>query len=87
MERTTRTQLHAFLLSFMGDNGERRALIENAFFSTPVINQIDWRGDAETFTTALITRLLRYGVVADERPALLVLLAHLRERVGTDRQA
>jgi hypothetical protein len=64
---------------------DRRAWLHLAL-DERVYRQINFEGPATTFTVNLINELLRYGDIAPGKPALVALLAVLREQVGIDKQ-
>jgi len=74
------------LLPYMNDGNDRRALVESALFGCRVLNQIDWNGNAYTFTVNLIRTLLNFGECAPGRPAVVLLLEALKQQVGVNKQ-
>lgn len=78
-------QLVDVVAPFMIRVDDRRAWLHLAL-DERVYRQINFEGPATTFTVNLINELLRYGDVAPGKPALVALLAVLREQVGIDKR-
>lgn len=75
------------LLPHMNDKDDRRALVESALFGCRVLHQIDWSGNAYTFTVGLVRTLLNFGECEPARPAIVILLDALKEQVGSNHHA
>lgn len=69
----------------MGDPHGRRALVNAALFGCPVLDQIDWSGAGRPFTVHLMQTLLTYGECEAGTPAIVTLLAHVRDQKGVDK--
>lgn len=83
----SRQEVSDLLLPFMGQEGERRAVLLYAFGGdSPLLNQINYSGPADTFVTTLINTLENFGESAPGKPALWALLEALRSKVGGDRK-
>ena len=74
------------LSPYLNDAHDRRALVESALFGCRVLNQIDWSGNAHTFTVNLVRTLLNFGECAPGRPAIVLVLEMLKQQVGVNKQ-
>ncbi|MBN1285898.1 MAG: caspase family protein [Anaerolineae bacterium] len=70
-----------FLTPFMGDRGSRYSILTQALIGNPVLQQINYEGDARTFVVAMLQKLQTY----DEK-AIGEVLKTLRRTVGVDKQ-
>lgn len=86
MDKALFDQLVTFLLSDMGDPDDRKALVENALYGSPVLGRINWRGAAYPFAVQLLRVLNEFGQVAAGKLAVVALLEEVRNLQGTDRQ-
>lgn len=84
LDQETFADITALLLPHMHDPAARKALVERALFGCKVLDSIDWTGNAQTFTIALIQRLDAFGECAPRRPALVMLLETFRGEVGVN---
>lgn len=80
-------QIVELLIPHMGDSEERRALVEQALYGSPVLAQIRWDGAARPFTVALVRRLIDFGEITPGKLALIALLEQVKTLVGTDQKA
>ncbi len=67
----------------MGVENERKAFITRALWESTVLQKITWSGDADTFTTNLLTTLHTY----DDTHSLTALLRELRDDVGDPKRS
>jgi hypothetical protein len=70
-----------------GDPDERRAIVENALFGSPVITQIEWTGTGNVFAANLVRVLTSYGTLPSGKPALMAIMEALKTYRGVDVQA
>jgi len=66
---------------------ERRFLIKLIFADAPSKPDIDTSGAPLEFTRRLVFRLIDYGEIEPDKPALWALLEAIRAQVGVDKQA
>lgn len=79
-------QVVNFLMPHMQDTEERRALVEQALYGSPVLSQIRWDGPAHAFTVALVRRLIDFGETAPGQSALAAVLDAIKALLGVDQQ-
>ena len=79
-------EIVAVLIPYMSDVNSRKALVTSALFDSKVLHQINFEGDATSFTAALVKKLLDFGDLNANEPAIVVLLLHVKEQVGHDKQ-
>lgn len=75
------------LMPHFSDPRGREALIRSALFGCPVLHQIRWDGPDYTFTVLLVKTLLDYGACRPGHPAIVLVLAELKQQVGFDKYA
>ncbi len=80
------SQIVDLLTPHMLDPNERQVILRPALYDTPLLNQIMFSGNANTFTVLLVTELDRYGRVTRDKTALTAVLEALQGHVGWDRQ-
>jgi hypothetical protein len=86
MNRELVKELVDFLAPFMDTPARRRGWLYPALSGSPVLNQVDWEGDARTFTINLIDTLIHHGECEPDTPALISLLDTLKAQVGLSKQ-
>ncbi len=70
-----------------GGEDQRRALLVMAFgLNHPLLSQIDYSGNASTFTVNLVARLNDFGRISADKTALWAVLEAVFDRVGYDKQ-
>ncbi len=85
MDKALFDRIVDFLQPLLQDPDDRRALVESALYGNPVLNQINWRGAAQPFTSQLVRTLDAYGDLVKGQPAAAALLQGLI--LGVDKQA
>lgn len=70
------------VLPHMSGNDDRQALLNSALFGCPVLNQINWSGNAYTFTVNMVRTLLTFGECTPGQSAVVLLLETLKQQVG-----
>ena len=73
------------LPQFEGESS-RKALLITAGLNN-IIASIELRGSADEFVPLLVRRLEAFGALADDEPALVVLLRSLAEKLGQEKKA
>lgn len=81
-----REKIIELILPYVATREERRALVESALHGLPVLEQINWSGNAQTFAHQLVRVLTRYGTAPDGEKAPVKLLRALKAQTGTDKQ-
>ena len=76
-----------FITPFMQTESQRQALVAMTFQGNPLLNRVNWTGNARTFTVQLVQLLVDFGDLQAGQPAIVALLTELRNEVGTDKQA
>lgn len=71
---------------FGGDDQRRALLISALGLGHPLLSQIDYTGNANTFTVNLVSRLNDYGQIAPGQTALWAVLEEVSRNVGYDKQ-
>lgn len=79
-------QIVAVLLPEMDDPKERRELIQKVLAGSSVIQKLNWKGNASTFTRRLVQVLDEYGNLANGQSAIAAILLAIQQRTGTNRQ-
>ena len=83
LDRHTFQRIVSLARPYMTED-KRSAIINAAFFSSPLLHQISLSGDANTFTIQLVSHLANYGEIEHGLPAICALLLELRQGVGYD---
>jgi len=86
LDRELLKQIANILSSHLGDETQRRAVLEAALFQSPMLDYIEWRGASYPFALRLTRLLIRLEDGKREEPELVTLLREIRELVGYDRQ-
>jgi hypothetical protein len=74
------------LTPHMQNEGMRQAILQPALYDTPLLNQIVFSGDANTFTVMLVRKLDTFGRVTKDKTAVTAVLEALQGHVGWDQQ-
>lgn len=86
LNRATLEKLTALLISEFSTIDQRRALVESALFGSPILVQIDFNGSHSVFTTHLISKLLQFGDIEPNKPAIIAVLLELRNYVDINKR-
>lgn len=86
LDRELLKQIATILSAHLGDETQRRAVLEAALFQSPTLDYIEWRGASYPFALRLTRLLIRLEDGNREEPELVTLLREIREQVGVDRQ-
>jgi len=81
ISKDSRSQLYELLVLQFETQEARQGLLQSAFHGSPLLNKINYSGNADEFTQRLLTELLKFGNV-DNRHAVIVLLEALNPQVG-----
>jgi hypothetical protein len=85
-QQTFREIIDILTPHFGGDDQRRALLISALGLGHPLLSQIDYTGNANTFTVNLVSRLNDYGQVAPGQTALWAVLEEVSRNVGYDKQ-
>ena len=80
------TRIVNLLTPHMQNEGMRQAVLQPALYDTPLLNQIVFSGDANTFTVMLVRKLDTFGRVTRDKTAITAVLEALQGHVGWDQQ-
>ncbi|GEM_PF-2262330 len=72
------------LLPHMLDEGNRKSLITSAFFGTTLLHQINFAGNANTFTVLLVSKLVGFGTLDNGEFAITTLLRVIQNQLGSN---
>ncbi len=87
LNKQTFDEIVKLLAPYLDTSGQRRAFVTQSLFDAPPLMQnIDYEGDARQFTVNLVTTCDQFGQIAPGQLAVVALLDHLREQVGHDGQ-
>lgn len=67
------------------DEANRRSLVTQAFYGSPILQRITFSGNSGDFATHLVRTCDEFGEIEPGQPALVVLLEMLKSRVGVNR--
>jgi formylglycine-generating enzyme required for sulfatase activity/energy-coupling factor transporter ATP-binding protein EcfA2 len=88
LDKPTFDDIVSILVPEMDTSLKRRAFVNQALYDAPPLTQnIDFEGNARQFTVNLVQVCNHFGQIAPGRLAVVALLTHLYEQVGTDKQA
>jgi hypothetical protein len=83
-QRNLFNQLVNVFVPHMVSEGERRSILQTAFFGNPLLNKIDYSGAAHDFCVELVQKLWNYGEIESGKLAIVAALEEITNLVGTD---
>lgn len=86
MDRTCFNEIIALLTPYMDVPETRQAIMQTAWYGSPLLHQVAWTGSAQTFTVLAVRKAIDFGQIERDVPALLALLEGLRAQVGYEVQ-
>lgn len=87
ISREIRHEIRSLLIPHVTTPDERLALVRNAFFGSPLADEIPVENmSAADFSSVLVDETLAYGDIAPDEPALIALLDEISLRTGEDKQ-
>ncbi len=87
MDRNCFNEIIALLRPYLDVPETRQAILQTAWFGSPLLHQVSWTGNAQTFTVLAVNTALKFGEIEAGIPAIRALLEGLRPQVGYDVQA
>ncbi len=87
MDRNCFNEIVALLRPYLDVPETRQAILQTAWYGSPLLHQVNWTGNAQTFTVLAVTTAVNFGEIEAGIPALRALLEGLRPQVGYDVQA
>lgn len=76
-------EITEFLIPYFENKDQRVNILMESLYNSPVLEQIDWSGDANTFTSELVYRLARYDAFLFEQNSLIALLESVKKHIGS----
>ncbi len=86
MDRTCFNDIIALLRPYMDVPETRQAILETAWYGSPLMHQVNWTGNPQTFTVLAVRKAIDFGQIEKNVPAIQALLEGLRPQVGYDVQ-
>lgn len=87
MNRKCFNDIVALLRPYMDVPETRQAILQTAWYGSPLLHQVNWTGNPQTFTVLAVRTAIDYGQIEQGVPAIRALLEGLRPQVGYDVQA
>ena len=86
MDRNCFNEIVNLLVNYMDVPATRQAILETAWYGSPLLQQVNWTGNPQTFTTLAVKKAIDFGQIEKGVPAIRALLEGLRPQVGYDVQ-
>lgn len=86
MDRQCFNDIVALLRPYMDVPETRQAILQTAWYGSPLLHQVNWTGNPQTFTVLAVNAALNFGEIEIGIPAIRTLLEGLRPQVGYDIQ-
>jgi len=87
IDRDCFNRIVRLLTAYMDIPATRQAILQMAWYGSPLLHQVNWTGNPRTFTTLLVRKAIDFGQVAPDVHSLVALMEGLRAEVGYDVQA
>lgn len=86
IDRTCFNDIVNLLMPYMDIPETRQAILEAAWYGSPLLYQVNWTGNAQSFTVLAVRRAINFGDIQGGVSAIQILLDGLRSQVGYDVQ-
>jgi hypothetical protein len=86
MDRQCFNEIVNLLVKYMDVPETRQAILDTAWYGSPLLHQVSWTGNPQTFTTLAVKKAIDFGQIEQGVPAIRALLEGLRPQVGYDVQ-